>query len=98
MNPRFDRAPLGAALALVGLHLAMRWLGLATTTAMLSGTSTQASEMVLGALYVLVSLLAWLVAPCLLLGSAFEAIFWLRRMRALSPLTSGTSEEAPTRQ
>lgn len=92
MNPRFDRVPLRAALALVGLHLVMRWLGLATTTAMLSGTSTSASEMVLGAVYVLVSLLAWIVAPCFLLGSALEAIFWLRRLRALSPLPSGTSK------
>jgi hypothetical protein len=82
-------------LVLVGLHLVMRWLGLATTTAMLSGTSTSPSEMVIGAVYVLVSLLAWIVGPCLLLGSAFEAIFWLRRLRALSPLPSGTSTEAP---
>ena len=93
MNPRFDRAPLRAALGIVGVHLVMRWLGLATTTAMLSGTSISAGEILLGALYVVVSLLAWIVAPCLLLGSAFEAIFWLRRLRTLSPPPSGPPKE-----
>ena len=79
MSARFDRSPLVVALFSIGLHLGMRALGLATTTSMLSGSSTSTSDVVVGSVYVLATLFATLVAPCLLLATALDALTTRRR-------------------
>ncbi len=79
MTARFDRSPLVVALVSVGLHLGMRALGLATTTGVLSGSRTSTSDVVVGSIYVLATLFATLVAPCLLLATALDALTTRRR-------------------
>jgi hypothetical protein len=107
MNARLDRSPLVVALLSVGLHLAMRALGLATTTSMLSGSSTSTWDVVVGSVYVLAMLFATLVAPCLVLATALDALTKGRRARGHyappgemgeGPIPALTTAAAPKRR
>lgn len=72
----------GALLAAIVIPYGLcRVVGLAQSTAMLSGTVPDAGSMSLGALYVILHLLACVVAPCLAVAAMLDGLLVLRRSR-----------------
>ena len=71
-------ALLAAILVPYGL---LRASGFAQSTAMLSGTVGDERTVALGALYVVLHLLACVVAPCLAVAAMLDALLVLRRSR-----------------
>lgn len=79
---RIDPVHGALVLAILVPYGLMRVAGVARSTAMLSGTVRDAGDVALGALYVVLHLLACVVAPCLAVAAMLDGLLVLRRSRA----------------
>ena len=66
------RRSLGFVAVIVVGHLAMRWLGLGAHMSVIAGMPIDATSFVIAPVYLVVYLLAILVAPVLLLAGLFD--------------------------
>lgn len=85
---RIDPVHGALVLAILVPYGLMRLAGVAQSTAMLSGTVRDAGDVSLGALYVVLHLLACVVAPCLTVAATLDALLVLRRSRLRAGTTS----------
>lgn len=98
-RPRIDPSHAALLAAIVIPYGLLRAAGVASSTAMLSGMARAPSDVALGALYVVLHLLAWVAAPCLAVAAALDVVLvrWTRARTGSGRLMAGRDPAATRR-